>query len=465
MSTRTIALCRTAAIVAVLQLATTTICGEQPESAGRLVVHEWGTFTCLHDERGNAIGGINSDDEPVPEFVHRISRFLLVPGRVHVPALYQGAPRCHPDVTMRLETPVVYFHPAPGSKLPLELNLDVAFNGGWLSEYYPHADVEAPGVKAEMSFGPINKRTIGRLAWNDLQVGTAAEGPETKLHVWLAPRAVDAVNVTAYGGESERFLFYRGVGHIDSPLRVSRSEDNRSLTITANFPIIKPKRVSKFAVPSLWLVDIQNDKSCAFRRLDGFEVPNDGRSHVVTKTPANFEDEQYDAANLSQLNNDLRTALIDDGLFADEADALVNTWRVSYFESPGLRLFYLLPRMWTDHVLPINASIDADVVRTMIGRVEIVTPKQRVLLKRIAAGPASNARWLQAATLDASANRPAEPADYQAYSDLGRFRNSLVLDELNRQSTPALKSFVEGYGLHGYVVGDTDDQTSDDPKR
>ena len=34
-----------------------------------LVVHEWGTFTSLQDEEGRCLGGINSDDEPVPDFV------------------------------------------------------------------------------------------------------------------------------------------------------------------------------------------------------------------------------------------------------------------------------------------------------------------------------------------------------------------------------------------------------------
>ena len=34
--------------------------------AESMVVHEWGTFTSLQDESGNAIGGINADDEPVP---------------------------------------------------------------------------------------------------------------------------------------------------------------------------------------------------------------------------------------------------------------------------------------------------------------------------------------------------------------------------------------------------------------
>src|SRR5438552_315009 len=39
-------------------------------AAEPLVVHEWGTFTALQDEQGTALGRINTDDEPVPSFVH-----------------------------------------------------------------------------------------------------------------------------------------------------------------------------------------------------------------------------------------------------------------------------------------------------------------------------------------------------------------------------------------------------------
>src|SRR5438874_9918344 len=43
-----------------------------------LIVHEWGTFTSLQNEAGQAIGGINTDDEPVPRFVHRLTDWLLL---------------------------------------------------------------------------------------------------------------------------------------------------------------------------------------------------------------------------------------------------------------------------------------------------------------------------------------------------------------------------------------------------
>ena len=37
-------------------------------SNDKLIVHEWGTFTALQNERGEQLGGINIDDEPVPKF-------------------------------------------------------------------------------------------------------------------------------------------------------------------------------------------------------------------------------------------------------------------------------------------------------------------------------------------------------------------------------------------------------------
>jgi hypothetical protein len=40
----------------------------------RLVVHEWGTFTSFQNEAGEALRRINTDDEPVPPFVHRLAR-------------------------------------------------------------------------------------------------------------------------------------------------------------------------------------------------------------------------------------------------------------------------------------------------------------------------------------------------------------------------------------------------------
>ena len=95
----------------------------------------------------------------------------------------------------------------------------------------------------------------------------------------------------------------------------------------------------------------------------------------------------------------MHEALVKDGLFADEADALLNTWEVSYFKSPGTRLFFLVPRAWTDHVLPLEISTPADVTRVMVGRIELVTPKTRAALKRLIEAPPSDPAWLGKAAL------------------------------------------------------------------
>ena len=65
-----------------------------------MTVHEWGTFTALQAEDGRAIAGINTDDEPLPTFVHDLHNLLVSPERGAV-RLLQGRPRVHPDVIVR----------------------------------------------------------------------------------------------------------------------------------------------------------------------------------------------------------------------------------------------------------------------------------------------------------------------------------------------------------------------------
>jgi hypothetical protein len=85
-----------------LGLASAGMAGQ--DVANKLVIHEWGTFTSLQDEDGKAVGGINTDDEPVPAFVHQLRQHLLIQPTDLPPSFFQGAPHCHPDVNLRLET-------------------------------------------------------------------------------------------------------------------------------------------------------------------------------------------------------------------------------------------------------------------------------------------------------------------------------------------------------------------------
>jgi hypothetical protein len=147
---------------------------------------------------------------------------------------------------------------------------------------------------------------------------------------------------------------------------------------------------------------------------------------------------------------------------------MLKTWELAYFKSPGLRLFYLLPQQWTDAVLPLKCSHLADVSRTMVARVELVTPRQRTLLKKIGTGAVSKTNWFHESLASTSTrgqmmaqlwegkarfkdlNIPV-PTDYQSYIDLGRFRNALILDEHTRHPFLGLGRFVDAYNLEYYT--------------
>jgi hypothetical protein len=421
-----------------------------------VAIHEWGTFTALEDDAGYAVGGINTDDEPVPDFVHEIGRMLLIRPTEAPPSFFQGAPSCHPDVTMRLETPVLYVHAPEAFRGALDIKVE--FRGGWLTQFFPNADAEAPGI-GERSFGHLREDTVSHLDWMGVQVGKKADGPNTRERAWLAPRSVNARTLTTAAGESEKFLFYRGVGHLDAPLRVARDDGAGTLEIAPR----EGDATSLKALQRLWLVDIRPDGSVAFR----FLTP-EGR---VVKTPAAFEDADYSKRNAESLRGSMRGELIGEGLFGDEADALLNTWELSYFKSAGLRVFFFVPREWTDRVLPLTVSGSPSITRVMVGRIELITPGQRLLLAKIAAGPAPDA-WLDVqqqvlnATLTDGKTQewkgfvegrlslrdlgiPVAPL-YRAYLDLGRFRNALVLEEERRRPTPELGKFISNFRLAGY---------------
>jgi hypothetical protein len=88
-------------------------------AAEPLVIHEWGTFTSLQDEQGRTIGGLNSDEERLPPFVHDLHPIWIGSSRVVPPSPFsKGVPHGDPTVTMRLETPVVYVHLPPGRSDP-----------------------------------------------------------------------------------------------------------------------------------------------------------------------------------------------------------------------------------------------------------------------------------------------------------------------------------------------------------
>ena len=138
---------------------------------------------------------------------------------------------------------------------------------------------------------------------------------------------------------------------------------------------------------------------------------------------------------LPALQRELADALIAQGLFPDEAAAMLATWKLSYFESPGLRVFFLLPQAWTDARLPLSVSTPAQVTRVMVGRIELVTERQRETLAK-----------LQAVPLDSFPRLPLYYHDIRVLKDAGLGERSLSqLHEFAGREVPESLRLYERY--------------------
>lgn len=472
---RTILVCTAVLLAGILPAAETA-------SGGTLVVHEWGTFTSLQDEQGNTIGGINTDEERLPEFVHDLRPVRMATSSDLAPRFIKFAPVCAPEVTMRLETPVVYFHLPPGVR-EMTVDLRVDFRGGIMSQFYPDARVAVDGTVVEdrkqWRYRTMTAATASTLEWKGLLVGSRHDGPPTASPVWLAPRQVTSARVATPEGERERYLFYRGLGHLDAPLIARRSADGGELEVAAR-PDALGAGTTLAAIPRLWLADLRGDGTAAMRSVPAMTLAV-GRQ--ASRLPATFAAEDYSPARLAALRAELREGLIGEGLHADEAEALLATWQESYFKAPGQRLFFLVPRAWTERHLPLVVKPLARIERALMGRIELVSPAQRQAIRRIAAGPVSDSDWwdrfmrekvftivdqktvwrpggeaIHQRIFGVNAGRERGllvelgfqvPDDYRAYLALGRFRDALLLDEQRRRPDPELATFIGNYWVDG----------------
>jgi hypothetical protein len=351
-----------------------------PALAADLVVHEWGTITTIHAADGTPKGGLNSIDEAdvLPNFVHRyepettrfkperiLGKLPNIPGR--------------PDVTMRLETPVIYFHPPPNKAYTAPIDITVRFRGGVINEFYPGAaasvaldrariaDKSHEGFIPEWNGDVLNNFVVGALKWKGLRLHDTVVAPLTRSEIWLAPREVNSVSVfSPEAGEGEQYLFYRGVAHLDALLATKTTRGSVELSTPTNLAWLE----ASAAIPGIWLADVRADGVIAFRAHPAITLKKEDAGKQLAKVKR-FSDGDYTATGAAQLRRELKTALIAQGLFADEAEAMLNTWKASYFQKPGLRLFYIVPREWTDYFLPLEFSVPARVTRVIVGRIDL----------------------------------------------------------------------------------------------
>lgn len=299
-----------------------------PSITPRLAVHEWGTFTAVAGTDGFAVDWrplVGPSD--LPTFVYDISD----PGFRDLGATGKG------DMvgTMRMETPVLYFY----ATAPIDVSVAVGFPSGSITEWYPKA-------KSIGSHG-IDWGTVRILPDEDVVLPQ----DRSNSHYYPARKAdADVVRVCdAAGAEHEGFLFYRGVGGGALQLAVTLDGDRMTLR-------------DRGATPSTEAIVFENRAGAV-----GFATI-DPRSGEGFARPT-LDDDLAAAIDL------VEARLVDSGLRPAEADAMIETWRGDWFE-PGLRVIYLLPRAETDAMLPLAMMPPPqELVRTMVGRIEVITPE------------------------------------------------------------------------------------------
>ena len=371
---------------------------EQPATRpadGKLIVHEWGTFTGFAGSDGVHIPFGTLPGSDVPDFViTRREQAQRLDPKIDAFSLIDWGKGGGVLALQRMETPVIYFHAAQ----PRDVSVAVDFPHGLLTEFYPPvrkmtpAFGEAPGEPSpQRADGSPTTRPIpkpakldgGSLDWGRVRIipRTAGEHPAHMPEVPKPPAAVagTAANIASHyeyardtdaatvqfsdrpaEQHDERFLFYRGLGDFVLPIALkARDDDHFQLISTAAQPI-------PFAV--------------LLRMADGrahFAIYMDvtGRQEMALPT---------ESVSPDQVGEAIAQALMAQGLFEKEARAMVKTWSSNWLGDAGTRVLYAVPRPITDTLLPLRIAPEPDeTVRVMVGRIDVLTPSQEARIQSL----------------------------------------------------------------------------------
>jgi hypothetical protein len=307
-----------------------------PVFAG-LTVHEWGTFTSIAGQDGQA-------EEWSP-----LTGSTDLPGFVEhfrTPTFKLGL-----RGTVRMETPVLYFYDSREENVSVKVN----FVKGLITEWYPRASHVEPG-KDPADWSMYQGQTDGSIAWDAVTISPSLQRAEflrdTQDSHYYAARMTSATPLrvkTLAGEQHEKFLFYRGVSTFRVPL-------SAKLTVDGKVQV----QNSAEEIPNTILFERRGDKV-------GYRIGGAVAKETVLEQPEL-------TGNVDDLGRELVGMLVAQGLYADEAQAMVETWRGSWFEE-GSRLIYIVPAEFVNGILPLSINpAPAQIARVFVGRMELVTP-------------------------------------------------------------------------------------------
>jgi hypothetical protein len=336
-----------------------------------LIAHEWGTFTSMQGSQGMVLDGLHHESERLPAFVHtnlgtsRESPFLGY-GDGSFDTLVRA-------VNSKMETPVIYFY----TKTKRKVSVQVDFTNGLLTQWYPRA-AQAPDATGAVA-GEAASRRVPRgvvdvggierstLAW-DLELTPFGEPapsgiPAVEAHdPWQYAREVRAAYVTSRGAEAveaDHYVFYRGLGRMTPTIDVQ--------ALAHGFVVVRNTGAQE--VKGAFVLEM-GTTSGRFQKLVDLGL---GASRPVALGPVPLVARDKVVAELS---TEVQKSLVEQGLYEDEAIAMVRTWAPTWFASEGTRVISFVPREVTDAVLPLKITPTPDtLVRVLVARHEYLTPE------------------------------------------------------------------------------------------
>jgi hypothetical protein len=359
-----------------------TVRGEARPVYSSLTAHEWGTFTSIAGMDGQAVEWSPlTGSTDLPGFVEHFRNAGFKRG-------LRG--------TVRMETPVIYLYDSREETVSVK----VAFSKGVITEWYPGASRVEPA--ANIFDGTLYQpHPDGSIAWDSVTLSPILreEFPHgNRDNHYYAARMTSSTPLrvkTPAGEQQEKFLFYRGVSTFSVPVSAKLTTAGKLLVENRN----------KEEIPNTILFERRGEKV-------GYRIGGAMQKDAILDPPEL-------TGTIDDLGRDLEGMLVAQGLYQDEAHAMVETWRDSWFEE-GSRLLYVVPTALVDGVLPLSINpAPAQTVRVFVGRLEIVTPAtekavQRALVTHDSATLKMFGRFLEP-ILESMIQKEANPARVQQF--------------------------------------------------
>ena len=302
-----------------------------------LTAHEWGTFTSIAGRNGSAVEWLPlTGSTDLPGFVEHFR--------------YDGF-KLGLRGTVRMETPVLYFYDSREETVSVK----VSFAKGLITEWYPHAAHVEPA--ANIFDGTLlQPHPDGSIAWDSVTISPNVREKfphENSGNHYYAARMTSSTPLrvqSSAGEQQEKFLFYRGVSTFSVPLSATLIPSGE----------LHVENHGQEEIPNTIRFERRGEKV-------GYRIGGALQKEALLDPPEL-------TGTIGDLGRELEGMLVAQGLYQDEAHAMVETWRGSWFEE-GSRLLYIVPTAFVDGVLPLSIHpAPTQTERVFVGRLEIVTP-------------------------------------------------------------------------------------------